>query len=96
MSDSIVIIILIIALIAMVFVWYFCIYRNDRLLLFKFHIVHLCTVYDILHPVELNSEEDAFKWFEEKYTYNQMLFSFKPLKLEAWYTPEEISKIQGE
>lgn len=96
MSDSIVIIILIIALIFLGFTWYFCVHRNDRLVVFRICILHLCTTYDILHAIEPGSEEDAFKWFEEKYTYNQMLFSFKPLKLEAWYTPEEISKIQGE
>lgn len=30
-----------------------------------------------------------------RYTYDQMLFSFKPLRLENWYTDEEITILKG-
>lgn len=29
-----------------------------------------------------------------KYSYEQILFSFKPFKLEAWFTPEEVEFIK--
>lgn len=32
----------------------------------------------------------------DKHTYERILFSFKPLKLEAWYTEEEIKILRGE
>ncbi|MCM1170094.1 MAG: hypothetical protein NC324_09190 [Bacteroides sp.] len=32
----------------------------------------------------------------DKYEYNDMLYSFKPLKLEDWYTEEEIRTLKGE
>lgn len=31
-----------------------------------------------------------------KYEYNELLFSFKPLKLENWYTEEEIKMLSNE
>lgn len=32
----------------------------------------------------------------EKHSYETMLFSFKPLKLENWYTEDEIKQMKGE
>ena len=31
-----------------------------------------------------------------RHSYKRMLFSFKPLKLEAWFTIDEIKTIKGE
>lgn len=39
--------------------------------------------------------DDAYKWFESKHSYTRMVFSFKPLTLEAWFTQEEIEKIKS-
>lgn len=35
------------------------------------------------------------KKLHDKYSYEKMLFSFKPLKLEAWFTEEEIKILKG-
>lgn len=42
--------------------------------------------------VEVNKVWD---WFANKWTYNEMLKSSKPLTLEAWYTSEEIERINA-
>lgn len=38
-------------------------------------------------------ETDAFEWFANKHSYFEFVLSFKPLKLEKWFTEEEITKI---
>lgn len=43
-------------------------------------------------PDEVNKVWD---WFACKWTYDEMLKSSKPLTLEAWYTPEEIERINA-
>ena len=42
---------------------------------------------------KVSSNDDAFKWFLNKWTFNQMVFSLKPLKLKYWFTEEELNKI---
>lgn len=42
--------------------------------------------------VLLDLSDDRIRMLHNKYTYNQMLFSFKPLKLEAWFTEEELKE----
>ena len=37
--------------------------------------------------------QKVWDWFADKWTYNEMLKSSKPLTLEAWYTKEEIERI---
>lgn len=44
---------------------------------------------------ELETALDVYQWFFEKYTYSQMVHSFKPLTLEAWYTEEEIKRVKN-
>lgn len=43
----------------------------------------------------LNEVNKVWDWFANKWTYNEMLKSSKPLTLEAWYTPEEIERINA-
>lgn len=38
-----------------------------------------------------NSLNEKGDYLRNKYTYAQMLFSFKPLRLECWYTEDELS-----
>lgn len=35
------------------------------------------------------------EWFTDKWTFNEMLYSSKPLKLLSWYTNEELKRINS-
>lgn len=41
-----------------------------------------------------NSGQDAYCWFSEKWTFDQMLYSFRPLRLKYWFTDEELKEIK--
>nr|DAH58157.1 MAG TPA: hypothetical protein [Bacteriophage sp.] len=43
---------------------------------------------------EFSHSLDAYDWFANKYSYNDMYNSFKPLTLEAWYTEDELKRIK--
>lgn len=43
----------------------------------------------------LEGVNKVWDWFACKWTYAEMLKSSKPLTLEAWYTPEEIERINA-
>ena len=50
---------------------------------------------------ELKDREEEYKELKKmchqiinKYSYEQILFSFKPFKLKSWFTPEEIEFIK--
>lgn len=66
-------------------------YRNDNVHDFRINIIHKCYVYTKAHP----KEEWAFNWCYYKLpSYDDMLFSFKPLTEEAWFTPEMIRRFK--
>lgn len=44
---------------------------------------------------EEDNSIEAWDWFCDKYTYEEMLHSRKPLTLEAWYTEEELKRIMS-
>lgn len=71
--------------------------RNYYVRNFCFYLVDMAYKYELrrLHETgEIKRREDsAFEWFSNKYTYEQFLYSFKPLKLEKWFTEEEIKEI---
>lgn len=69
-------------------------YRIDKVSLFKSQIIRLCLDYNLRHLLDQEETTDSLEWFD-KYTAEEMLYSLKPLKLEAWYTPEEIEKIKS-
>ena len=84
--------------ILLVFSVYFLI-RNDKVLYFRVNYVR--NAYDYLYKTLhcCTNEEDLDKYHKlsdrvnnviDRYSYNKMLFSFKPLKLEYWFTKEEI------
>ena len=100
------IIILFLCAITLAFSIYFLI-RNRKVYDFRINIYH--SLYDsiinylrgfttdeefadhINEYYELSNKVDAIK---AKYSYDQMLCSFKPLKLENWYSEEEIKFIK--
>lgn len=50
---------------------------------------------------ELNDRKEEYKELKkmcrqivEKYSYEQILYSLKPFKLESWFTPEEVEFIK--
>lgn len=45
-----------------------------------------------------SGEDDSEKVYRlyDKYSFDDMLYSFKPLTLEAWYSEEEIKILKGE
>lgn len=65
--------------------------RNNEVYNFKIQLIDLATTYSLRNP----KKDDAFTWFFNKYTYDEMLYSKKPLTLEAWYTENEIKLIKS-
>lgn len=64
--------------------------RNNKVYDFRMRII------DLTHSGIMLDEELFYKrmYLSDKHSYNKMLYSFKPLKLEYWYTPEEIKLIK--
>jgi hypothetical protein len=59
----------------------YLLYRNNKVSMFRSDIIEL--VYRSDNWIELHKLYD-------KYDYDEMVFSIKPLKLSSWYTKEEI------
>lgn len=64
--------------------------RNNKVYDFRMEII------DLTHSGIMLDKELFYKrmYLSDKHSYNKMLYSFKPLKLEYWYTPEEIKLIK--
>ena len=74
---------------------YICFIRNIKVYNFRKYIadlIYLKSVEMLFNNISM--EEIDHLWnIIRKVSYNKMLFSFKPLKLEYWFTNEEIEKI---
>lgn len=81
-----------------IFLIIFCIYllfRSHKVLKFRHFLIDLAYKYAYEEIIKGNfNYKTVYEQFVYKYTYANMLFSFKPLKLESWYTKEEIEKIK--
>lgn len=77
--------------------------RNDNVLDFRLNYVR--NAYDYLYKTLhcCINEEDLYEYDKlcdivwdaiDRYSYEKMLFSFKPLKLEYWFTEEEIEYLR--
>lgn len=74
----------------------YMLYRNNKVAKFRKEILQMASEEserrinvgrnDFLVPLNIM----------DKHTYAQMLYSSKPLKLEAWFTEEEIKMLKGE
>lgn len=60
--------------------------RNNKVYKFRTHLIDL-----IYKDVGNNFWEK--KELLDKYTYNNMLYSFKPLKMECWFTDDELKSL---
>lgn len=69
--------------------------RNHKVAEFRCMISDMCYNYAMRNYKTKGFDEvkEVWNWFDSKWTYDEMLKSSKPLTLEAWYTPEEIKKI---
>lgn len=62
--------------------------RNNEVFLFKTKLAWMASDYSIKHK-----DNRAYIWFADKHSYIKMLFSFKPMEFNAWFTPEEMAEI---
>lgn len=46
------------------------------------------------HYNEYTEYRDRLKQIQERHTYDKMLYSLKPLKMEKWFTPEELELLK--
>lgn len=97
---NIVFIILLILLCLCIVTLFFCfylLYRNKKVRDFRSSLIDMAYEYEIRRLREsgkrTEDEKDAFSWFSDKYSYEEYLFSLKPLKLKYWYTEEELKEI---
>lgn len=73
-----------------------CLYiliRNHAVYSFQAQLISMAYDYEVRHLC--TPHNDAFNWFSDKHSYCDMLFSFKPLKLESWFTEEELEEIKS-
>jgi len=71
--------------------------RTQKVYQFRNYITDLCYSKSIkdLDNLGVNNYESAYEWFYHKKvpSYDEMLFSFKPLKLENWFDKEDIERL---
>ena len=66
--------------------------RNKEVCEFRLTISNLVYEYN-MRRIEDGSYKTYYEFYN-KFTYDEMLFSKKPLTLEEWYTKEEIAKLK--
>ncbi len=71
--------------------------RNREVAKFKYMLGDMTHSYNMRHIQEIDVKDihKAWDWFANKWTYNELLYSSRPLTLEEWYTKEEIEKINA-
>lgn len=82
-------IVLILSLIGLIICAYL-LYRNRKVYEFDRMRLEIWREYMYNH---FGSDIHEMEWFIKKYSHDQLLFSTKPLKLEYWFTKEELDKI---
>lgn len=71
-------------------------YRNGQVCVFRKRVIELCTAWSNSHISEIveGNEKSALDWlYEEMSDYDEMLFSFKPLKFKYWIPKEKLDKV---
>ena len=64
-------------------------FRNQKVFDFRMRILNLETN---KYLAEKSHKKNPFELYD-RYTYGEMFFSFKPLKLEYWFTKEEVKSL---
>lgn len=82
-------------MIILLYMIYICFIRNIKVYNFRKYIAGLTYLksLNMLNDNRSMEEIDHLWDIIRKVSYNEMLYSFKPLKLEYWFTKEEIEKI---
>lgn len=76
----------------------YMLFRNNQTYEFAIKLSEMAFAYNVRHikdRINNSDNDDAFVWFSGKYSYERLLFSIKPLKLEYWFTEEELNKINN-
>lgn len=75
----------------------YVLYRNEKVSRFRRELIDIADEGCKRHLKELNNK-DYLRPFSiyESVRYEKMLYSFKPLKLEYWYTEDEIKQMKGD
>lgn len=82
-------------IIIQLYIIYICFIRNIKVYKFRRYIAGLIYLKSLnMLNNNIPMEEIDHLWdIINNVSYNEMLYSFKPLKLEYWFTKEEIEKI---
>jgi hypothetical protein len=72
--------------------------RNEKVCQFRLRIVDICSNYNITYinkKQEYNDTVSAYKWCYAKLpSYEQMLYSTKPLRLTQWVPADDLIKLK--
>lgn len=72
----------------------YMLYRNDKVCAFRKEILRMAGKESKRRIYEGRADFlDAYDILD-KYSYGRMLFSIRPLKLEAWFTEKEIKELK--
>lgn len=69
--------------------------RNFQVGKFRNKIINLCYEHNLRRIGESLCYDSAFTWFYDKVSYEKMLYSFKPLELEYWWSKEDVDKLMS-
>lgn len=69
--------------------------RNFYVNKFCQKVINLCYEHNHRRIDESLNYGSAYDWFYDKHSYFKLLLSFKPLKLEYWWTKEEIERLMS-
>ena len=75
---------------------FYILYRNDKVYLFQSNLIDMASKFA---KKKINDDDDDWKHgydIIDKYSYDEMLFSFKPLTLDALFTEDEIKILKGD
>lgn len=73
--------------------------RYERIKLFRYIILNACTTYNCYRLKKdatfsmKDMDANAIGWFYNKYSIIRLLFSLKPLRVENWYSEDELREI---
>lgn len=86
---NIILSIILVIILSGLFIGIYLLFRNNKVYKFRTRIIDLETD---KYLAEKSYEKNPYE-LHDRYTYDEMLYSFKPLKLEDWFTKEEVESL---